>query len=511
MQGMLGAMQGMMGMTGAASGAAAGGKGAVLVRGFDFGTTPEQINAHMSRAGTVEDVQFVDQGTACVTYSSATEAQVAVVHLQQTIIAGNTRYLDVTLLDPAVFFEGYNIDAEQMKKFYAMSLPQQQAVMAQGSLATARDPTSVLIGRMKKVKAEMAAKSAAGGAVPGGKGCVYVRGFDFATTDEQLAIHMSTVGTVTKVQKIDDGSACVTYSSVEEANLAVQQLQHTTIAGTGSSRYLDLHSMDPEQFLAGHSVDQNIAAQFLGLPHERQQYIIGKGSLATARDPTAVLIQRMKQGKGAAAGMGFAGGGMGGMGGMGMGSGAPTAGAGSVIVRGFDYGTTDEQIVAHMTQVGPVQNIQWVDDASRSITYSTSEEAQAAAAHLQKSLIAGNRRYIDVMLMDPVAFLAEHTIGADQQMEFLQMTPEQQYHVISKGSLATARDPTAVLINRMKGARDAGKGGSFGPITGKGGMGGCGKGPYSGGPGKGGGLGGDKERKLEMLLKLVEAMGGSSW
>jgi len=354
MQGMLGAMQGMMGMTGAASGAAAGGKGAVLVRGFDFGTTPEQINAHMSRAGTVEDVQFVDQGTACVTYSSATEAQVAVVHLQQTIIAGNTRYLDVTLLDPAVFFEGYNIDAEQLKKFYAMSLPQQQAVMAQGSLATARDPTSVLIGRMKKVKAEMAAKSAAGGAVPGGKGCVYVRGFDFATTDEQLAIHMSTVGTVTKVQKIDDGSACVTYSSVEEANLAVQQLQHTTIAGTGSSRYLDLHSMDPEQFLAGHSVDPNTAAQFLTMPHERQQYIIGKGSLATARDPTAVLI------------------------------------------------------------------------------------------------------------------------------------------------------------NRMKGARDAGKGGSFGPITGKGGMGGCGKGPYSGGPGKGGGLG-DKERKLEMLLKLVEAMGGNSW
>jgi len=236
------------------------------------------------------------------------------------------------------------------------------------------------------------------------------------------------------------------------------------------------------------------------LPHERQQFIIGKGSLSTARDPTAVLIQRMKLGKGAAASAGFAA----------MGAGGAAAGRGSVLVRGFDFGTTDEQVMVHMSQVGTVTNITYIDDGSRSVTYGTSEEAQAAVAQLQQTIIEGTRRYIDVMIMDPVAFLAEHPIGAEQQMEFLAMSPEQQYTVIAKGSLSTARDPTAVLIQRMKGVRMEEKGASFGfgPMKGgKGGFGGLiGKGPY-GGAAKGG-KGGGKEGKMGMLMKLVEMMGG---
>jgi len=512
--GAAGLLSAMQGMTGAASGVSVGGgggKGVVLVRGFDFGSTIEQINAHMSRAGTVEEVKFVDVGACTVTYSTVAEAQVAVMHLQQTIIAGNTRYIDVALLDPTQFLANHSIDPDQVKKFYAMSVEMQHAVMAKGGLDSARDPTAVLVGRMKKIKAEFAAKGIGGGGpVPGGVGCVLVRGFDFGTSDDQIAVHMSTVGTVINVQKIDDGSACVKYGSSEEAQAAVQNLQQTTIAG--NSRFVDIMSMDPEAFIGGHAIDPDKATQFLALPHERQQFIIGKGSLSTARDPTAVLVGRMKAGKGAAAAMGFAA----------MGAGGPSAGKGSVLVRGFDFGTTDEQIIVHMSQVGTVTNIQYVDDGSRSVTYGSSEEAQAAAAQLQQSMVDGNRRYIDVMIMDPVAFLAEHPIAAEQQMQFLALTPEQQYTVIAKGSLSTARDPTAVLIQRMKGVQDTGKGfglGSFGPMKGAGKKGGLGsllgKGPYSGGAmgGKGGGKGqGGKEGKLGMLLKLVEMMGGgNSW
>jgi len=196
------------------------------------------------------------------------------------------------------------------------------------------------------------------------------------------------------------------------------------------------------------------------------------------------------------------------------------AGKGTVLVRGFDFGTTDEQIMAHMSQVGTVTNVQYIDDGSKCVTYGSSEEAQAAVATLQQSMIDGNKRYIDVMIMDPMAFLAEHPIAPERKAQFMGLTPQQQFAVIAKGSLSTARDPTAVLIQRMKGVQDAGKG-SFGPVKGAGLMGALGSllgaGPYGKGKGKGKGKGGGMDQggkgaKLGMMMKLVEMMGsGKGW
>lgn len=323
-------------------------------------------------------------------------------------------------------------------------------------------------------------------------GAVMVRGFDFGTSDEQIEAHMGQAGTVTKIEKIDDGSACVMYSTLEEAQAAVASLQQTIIQG--NSRYVDVLPMDPEEFVAGYTIEQDKLNQFFSMTPEQQRFVIGKGSLSTARDPTAVLVGRMTQARAM------------------TGGGGPSVGVGSVHVRGFDYGTTDEQISAHMGQVGTVLNIQYIDDGSRCVTYGSSEEAQAAVANLQQSVIPGTSRYIDVLLTDPQAFLAEHNIQPDKHAQFLGLTPQQQYAVIAKGELASARDPTAVLVQRMNQVRNAGKGG-FGPMTGKGGAGLKGalgalmsKGPYSGG-GKGGK--GDKGAgKLGMLLKLAQMMGG---
>eukprot|EP00930_Biecheleria_cincta_P040910 TRINITY_DN2800_c0_g2_i1.p1 TRINITY_DN2800_c0_g2~~TRINITY_DN2800_c0_g2_i1.p1 ORF type:complete len:531 (-),score=116.89 TRINITY_DN2800_c0_g2_i1:496-2061(-) len=500
-----------LGNVGAAS--SLGAKGAVLVRGFDFGTTAEQITGHMSTVGTVENVKWADIGAVCVTYSSAQEAAAAVANLQQTTIPGNTRYIDVIILDPATFLADHNIDTEQAKRFFAMPPEQQQAVMAKGSLATARDPTAVLVQRMKQVKMEATAKGlnpagAAGdvGSAIAGGGAVLVRGFDFGTSDEQIAAHMATVGSIVSVQWVDEGSRCATYSTAEEAKAAAAQLQQTTIAG--NSRYIDVILMDPEAFLAGHAIETDKAMQFLGMTPQQQTAVMAKGSLATARDPTAVLIQRMKQclGAGPAAGAkGFLS-----KGGASSALAGPRAGTGSVMVRGFDFGTTDEQIVAHMSTAGNVENIQSIDGWCRCVTYSSVEEAKAAALHLQQSIIPGNTRYIDVLLMDPVAFVSEHDIDPAQRMQFLAMAPEQQHAVIAKGGLSTARDPTAVLIQRMKAVQGIGKG-PFGP-AGVGGMA-CGKGagPYSGGKGgfmEKGGKGAGKGGKLAMLMKLVQMMGG---
>merc|ERR1712228_956249 len=121
-----------------------------------------------------------------------------------------------------------------------------------------------------------------------------------------------------------------------------------------------------------------------------------------------------------------------------------------------------------------------------SVTYSSPQEAKAAIDTLQHTKIAGNSRYIDVLSMDPQDFVAGHNIDPGRQEQFFAMSPEQQHTVMARGSLSTARDPTAVLVQRMTQVRTKG---SFGPAKGSGmGKGGwsMGNGPYDGGMGKGG-------------------------
>jgi hypothetical protein len=127
------------------------GKCAVLVCGFDFGTTEEQVANYMSGAGTVVNLQMFDKGTACVTYRFTHEAQAAVQGFNQTIIPGNSRYLDVLPMDPEDFLARHNIESDKCMQFMAMSPEQQQAIMAKGSLSNARDPNAVLATRMQQI------------------------------------------------------------------------------------------------------------------------------------------------------------------------------------------------------------------------------------------------------------------------------------------------------------------------------------------------------------------------
>merc|ERR1719265_854357 len=141
----------------------------------------------------------------------------------------------------------------------------------------------------------------------------------------------------------------------------------------------------------------------------------------------------------------------GGSSGGGMGSSSmdnSVSGSASVLVRGFDFGTTDDQIIAHMSSVGTIESVQWVDDGSACVNFSSPGEAKMAAMHLQQTKIEGNRRYLDVLLMDPQEFVSG--VDGDKASRFLSMTPEQQQAVMAKGSLSSARDPTAVLVQRMK-------------------------------------------------------------
>merc|ERR1719262_2029131 len=58
-----------------------GGSPKVLVRGFDFDTTDEQLSAHMGKVGGIQEIHWVSKGSANVVYSSAREATAAVNQL----------------------------------------------------------------------------------------------------------------------------------------------------------------------------------------------------------------------------------------------------------------------------------------------------------------------------------------------------------------------------------------------------------------------------------------------
>jgi len=70
-------------------------------------------------------------------------------------------------------------------------------------------------------------------------------------------------------------------------------------------------------------------------------------------------------------------------------------GSGRVLVRGFDFATTEEQLLAHMGQAGQIFKADWITDGSIEVVYQTRAAAQQAMG-LDKSTIAGNRRFIDV-------------------------------------------------------------------------------------------------------------------
>lgn len=300
----------------------------VFVRGFDFGTTVAQIQAHCAAAGKVTAVEMQGKGGAVVTYSTAGGAQKAIQLLNQSTIHGNSRFIDV--------------------KANARS-----AVPTNG--AVARKPLAVAVGGLaRKPVAARKPLAVAGPAAarkrpaPAGAtgGCrVFIRGFDFGTTDEMFEGHVGQVGTIERVQWCTKGSAIVTYSSPEEAQAAVSQLSGTTIEG--NSRYIDCILKEDE--------DQ---PRFKAVKTERPGKGGGKGGGKGISDPV---------------------------------------GSGRVFVRGFDFGTTDEQLEAHMAQAGEISKVFWASKGSAVVVYKTRQEAEVAAESLNQTVIEGNTRYIDVM------------------------------------------------------------------------------------------------------------------
>merc|ERR1719213_1104350 len=68
-------------------------------------------------------------------------------------------------------------------------------------------------------------------------------------------------------------------------------------------------------------------------------------------------------------------------------------GSGRVFARGFDFGTTDEQLEEHMSSVGgTIVKVYWATKGSAVVVYKTKKQAEKAAEELQGSTIEGNSR-----------------------------------------------------------------------------------------------------------------------
>merc|ERR1712087_238990 len=73
------------------------------------------------------------------------------------------------------------------------------------------------------------------------------------------------------------------------------------------------------------------------------------------------------------------------------------AGSGRVFVRGFDFGTTDEQLEEHCGKVGKIVAVFWKTKGSATIVYKTKKQAEKAVEQLNGTTIEGNSRYMDVL------------------------------------------------------------------------------------------------------------------
>merc|ERR1712178_19734 len=72
------------------------------------------------------------------------------------------------------------------------------------------------------------------------------------------------------------------------------------------------------------------------------------------------------------------------------------AGSGRVFVRGFDFGTSDQQLEKHMAKAGPLHTVHWVNKGNAVVVYKKKASAVKACSTLDNTTIPGNSRYINV-------------------------------------------------------------------------------------------------------------------
>eukprot|EP00931_Biecheleriopsis_adriatica_P088578 TRINITY_DN6286_c0_g1_i1.p1 TRINITY_DN6286_c0_g1~~TRINITY_DN6286_c0_g1_i1.p1 ORF type:complete len:896 (+),score=116.45 TRINITY_DN6286_c0_g1_i1:130-2688(+) len=166
------------------------------------------------------------------------------------------------------FLLSNNIEAHAVDTFRSLPPELQSRVMDAGSLSDARDPTAVLISRMNKARNGTLKASQ-----PGDWQCP-------ACGDLNMARNPVC-------------RSCVARSGEEQGM--------DSFGGFGRGAGYTGHPSagkalsEAENFLRNNAVDVRATETFLNLPPSLQRQVMDCGSLADARDPTAVLVSRMNK------------------------------------------------------------------------------------------------------------------------------------------------------------------------------------------------------------------------
>lgn len=258
-----------------------------------------------------------------------------------------------------------SLEDHAVQTFRALAPAQQEAVIRRGSLNGSRDPNAVLMTRCKEVRQNHAMGPGLGG-----------NGIQPSATDWY----------------------CPNCYDLQFKNNDVCRI-------CGTSRDLgvkDISMLDPATFLAGHQIEPHAVEQFLVLSDEAKRAVMSAGSLHGARDPTAVLINRISRSRGV---------GGGGAGGKGMGK----------MGKATDW---------YCNQCGDLQFARNVQCRNCGAAKPTDGSEYTPP--------------------DPITFLAMHQVEDHAKEKFLQLSLADQDKIIRKGSLAGSRDATAVLMTRIR-------------------------------------------------------------
>merc|ERR1719310_1058042 len=163
-----------------------------------------------------------------------------------------------------------------------------------------------------------------------------------------------------------------------------------------------------------------------------QEQIMLKGSLAGARDPTAVLCQRMGQA-------------------------IASAKAQRQIQQAMGMGGAPQ----HGPRPGD-----WYCSVCHDLQFAKNEVCRTC--NTPRAMADTG----EIPKLDALQWISMFQIDEDKKEQFLGMEPQMQQNIIGEGTLHGARDATAVLVSRMnkflklsKGMIPGGKGaGTFGPV-----------------------------------------------
>jgi len=232
----------------------------VNIHNIDFGTSQAALEQHFGAAGEIVNFRFKNKGTAQITFATPDDAQAAIDVLSGTMIEGCERVIEVRLAGvakgaaapssaagpaPGSYPTENGAAAQRAPPTMPSGRPQFNGAWDAGTQAKRKFSSGAVPGQRDRspVAKRRKLRKRRGENVPawayGSDGRrVYIRGFDFDTSEARIREHIQRAGPVQNFCMMSQGSAMAVYHTSAAAKEAVRKLDRSTIAG--NQRYVEV-------------------------------------------------------------------------------------------------------------------------------------------------------------------------------------------------------------------------------------------------------------------------------